>query len=71
MTDHGAPGVGDLVYDPVTRRRATVSDIRGGAAYVLRVAGAHEWTAQEPDRLETITRRADRTDWMYPQHNRP
>ncbi|WP_333771544.1 hypothetical protein [Streptomyces sp. IBSBF 2435] len=65
------PAVGDRVHDAVEDRTATVSDVRGGTVYVLRVAGGLEWHVTDPDRLTIVTRRADRTDWPYPGFRRP
>lgn len=59
--DDGTPWVGDLVYDPVQDRTATLSDVRSNGTHVLRAPGQPEWEAAAPARLEIVTRRADRT----------
>lgn len=66
MSEHTGPWVGDLVHDPVTGRRATLSDVRESGAYVLRAPGGSEWPAEDPAALEIITRRVDRADWPFP-----
>jgi hypothetical protein len=63
VIEHDGPWIGDLVHDPVAGRNATLSDVVGGTTYVLRAAGSAEWTAEDPARLEVVTRRADRDDW--------
>lgn len=70
MTDrrHPGPWVGDLVRDPVAGRTATLTDVRGGTVYVLRAPGQVEWDAEDPARLEIVTRRTDRTDWSTSRH---
>lgn len=54
------PWVGDLVYDPVQDRTATVTDVRSDGVHVLRRPGRPEWVAEDPARLEIVTRRTDR-----------
>lgn len=58
--DASEPWVGDLVYDPIQDRRATLSDVRSDGAHVLRAPGRPEWEAADPARLEIVTRRTDR-----------
>lgn len=70
MTEHEGPWIGDLVLDPATGRRATLSDVRDGNTYVLRAPGGAEWQAQDPKQLEIVTRRTDRTDWPFPGYRR-
>lgn len=67
MTERGdGPWIGDLVHDPIADRRATLSDVSSAGIYTLRAPGGKEWPAEEPERLEIITLRQDRTDWPFP-----
>jgi hypothetical protein len=66
VTEHEGPWVGDLVHDPVVGRRATLSNVSEAGTYVLRAPGGAEWTAEDPARLEIVTRRRDRVDWPFP-----
>jgi hypothetical protein len=66
VTEDEGPWVGDLVLDPVTGRKATLSNVDSSGAYVLRAYGGAEWIAEDPARLEVVTRRKDRTEWPFP-----
>jgi hypothetical protein len=55
--------VGDLVFDPVANRHASVLDVTSDGTYFLRAPqGPAQWIAKDPDRLEIVTKRTDR-DW--------
>jgi hypothetical protein len=66
-----SPWIGDLVLDPVEGRKATLSNVNESGAYVLRAPGGAEWLAEDPARLEIVTKRKDRTDWPFPGYRRP
>ncbi|MFI8364585.1 hypothetical protein ACIGD1_31075 [Streptomyces sp. NPDC085612] len=53
--------VGDLVHDEDADRQGIVTDVRGGALWVLRpVYGTHRWTSPWPERLRVVRTREDR-----------
>jgi hypothetical protein len=44
-----------LIHDEVTDRRGVVTDVRGGAVWVLRPeSGPGQWTSRQPDRLSLL-----------------
>ncbi|MEV6088873.1 hypothetical protein AB0N39_02120 [Streptomyces cellulosae] len=53
-----SPWVGDLIHDEDTERRGIVTDVQGGAVWVLRPeAGPGLWTSEHPDRLTVLESR--------------
>ncbi|MEU6817027.1 hypothetical protein [Streptomyces sp. NPDC046860] len=54
----GKPWVGDAVHDGATGRKAIVTDVQGGEAYVLRphAGGGPAWVAKDAEKLTVITR---------------
>lgn len=53
--------VGDLVFDPITQRQATVLDVKSDGTYFLRTpTGSTQWIAEDPDNLVIVTKRTDR-----------
>jgi hypothetical protein len=52
----GKPWVGDLIHDEDADRNGIVTDVRGGALWVLRPehGGGGEWTSEHPDRLTVV-----------------
>lgn len=54
------PWVGDLVRDRDADRLGIVTDVRGGALWVLRPErGGGRWTSDRPDRLAVVTPREE------------
>lgn len=61
MTGERRPWVGDVVHDEIADRRGIVTDVRGGAVWVLRLeSGPGHWTSRRPERLTVVTRREER-----------
>ncbi|MDQ0749948.1 hypothetical protein QF034_004179 [Streptomyces africanus] len=61
MTGERRPWVGDLVHDEIAGRRGVVTDVRGGAVWVLRPEyGPGQWTSRQPERLAVVTGREER-----------
>ncbi|MGW2466528.1 hypothetical protein [Streptomyces bauhiniae] len=51
----GTAWVGDLVHDEDAGRRGIVTDVRGGAMWVLRPEfGTGQWTSLAPERLTVL-----------------
>lgn len=52
----GKPWIGDQVHDGAADRKAIVTDVRHGTAYVLRPiwGGGDTWEAEDPEKL-TVT----------------
>ncbi|MFJ8729044.1 hypothetical protein [Streptomyces bauhiniae] len=51
----GTAWVGDLVHDEDAGRRGIVTDVRGGATWVLRPEfGTGQWTSLAPERLTVL-----------------
>ncbi|MFH8493881.1 hypothetical protein OG873_21900 [Streptomyces violaceus] len=64
MTGERRPWVGDLIHDETTDRRGVVTDVRGGAVWVLRPeSGPGQWTSRQPDRLRVLKPREERLPW--------
>ncbi|MER7403404.1 hypothetical protein ABT373_13180 [Streptomyces sp. NPDC000070] len=64
MTGERRPGVGDLIHDETTDRCGVVTDVRGGAVWVLRPeSGPGQWTSRQPDRLRVLKPREQRLSW--------
>ncbi|WP_346137890.1 hypothetical protein [Streptomyces coeruleofuscus] len=56
--------MGDLIHDETTDRRGVVTDVRGGAVWVLRPeSGAGQWTSRQPGRLRVLKPREERLPW--------
>ncbi|MFC4328475.1 hypothetical protein ACFPC0_11615 [Streptomyces andamanensis] len=50
--------VGDLVRDEETDRHGVVTDVQGGALWVLRPEhGGGQWTSRRPERLTVVVPR--------------
>ncbi|MEU6083764.1 hypothetical protein [Streptomyces sp. NPDC047108] len=63
MTGRRTPWVGDLIHDRDAGRRGIVTDVRGGALWVLRPeSGPGRWTSPQPDHLVLVTPRARMRD---------
>ncbi|MCR8578078.1 hypothetical protein ACWGJW_21530 [Streptomyces nigrescens] len=61
MSGERRPWVGDLVHDEDADRRGIVTDVRGGAVWVLRPeSGPGRWTSRQPERLTVVTPRERR-----------
>ncbi|MFF3765292.1 hypothetical protein ACFYYR_14560 [Streptomyces sp. NPDC001922] len=57
------PWVGDPVQDEDADRCGVVTDVRGGALWVLRPEhGAGQWTSEHPERLTVVTPRDEIQD---------
>ncbi|MFF8452367.1 hypothetical protein ACF06Q_32425 [Streptomyces leeuwenhoekii] len=53
--------VGDLIHDEEADRRGIVTDVRGGAVWVLRPEyGPGRWSSRQPHRLRVIKTREER-----------
>ncbi|MFH8791268.1 hypothetical protein [Streptomyces sp. NPDC017941] len=53
-----SPWVGDLIHDEDADRRGIVTDVRGGAVWVLRPeAGPGLWTSEHPEPLTVVESR--------------
>ncbi|MEU0189509.1 hypothetical protein ABZ250_06570 [Streptomyces afghaniensis] len=53
--------MGDLVQDETAGRRGVVTDVRGGAVWVLRPeSDPGRWTSRHPERLTVVTPREER-----------
>ncbi|MFF5969057.1 hypothetical protein ACFY64_36260 [Streptomyces collinus] len=62
MTGTRSPWVGDLVRDEANDRLGVVTDVLAGAIWVLRPeCGPGRWTSRTPERLSTVTPRAERS----------
>ncbi|MFJ6631991.1 hypothetical protein ACIQMR_11430 [Streptomyces sp. NPDC091376] len=60
MTGERKPWVGDLIHDTDANRRGVVTDVRGGAVWVLRPeSGPGQWTSRQPERLTVVTPREE------------
>lgn len=61
MSGERRPWVGDLVHDEDADRRGIVTDVRGGAVWVLRPeSGPGRWASRQPERLTVVTPRERR-----------
>ena len=61
MTCARRPWVGDLIHDEIADRRGVVTDVRGGAVWVLRPeSGPGQWTSRQPECLTMVTPREER-----------
>ncbi|MER5972908.1 hypothetical protein ABT112_24785 [Streptomyces sp. NPDC002055] len=57
------PWVGDLVQHEDADRRGVVTDVRGGALWVLRPEhGPGQWASEHPERLTVVTPREEMQD---------
>lgn len=64
MTGERKPWVGDLIHDEIAGRRGVVTDVRGGAVWVLRPeSGPGRWTSRQPERLTVVTPREASRTW--------
>ncbi|MFH9061334.1 hypothetical protein ACH4GM_08990 [Streptomyces coeruleorubidus] len=64
MTGERRPWVGDLIHDETADRRGVVTDVRGGAVWVLRPeSGPGQWISRQPDRLRVLKPREERLPW--------
>ncbi|MEU2155212.1 hypothetical protein ABZ532_09335 [Streptomyces sp. NPDC019396] len=58
MAGERKPWVGDVVHDEEADRRGVVTDVRGGAVWVLRPEyGLEQWTSERPEQLTVVTPR--------------
>ncbi|WP_338781372.1 hypothetical protein [Streptomyces sp. DG1A-41] len=56
--------MGDLIHDEIAGRRGVVTDVRGGAVWVLRPeSGPGRWTSRQPERLTVVTPREASRTW--------
>lgn len=63
MSAKRSPWVGDLIHDEDAGRRGIVTDVQGGAVWVLRPeAGPGRWTSEQPERLSVVTLREEMQD---------
>ncbi|MEU8624077.1 hypothetical protein [Streptomyces sp. NPDC048669] len=54
------PWVGDLIHDGDADRLGIVTDVQGGAVWLLRPeCGYGRWTSGRPDRLTVVTPREE------------
>ncbi|MET7639358.1 hypothetical protein [Streptomyces sp. NPDC005438] len=59
MSEKRSPWVGDLVHDEDTDRDGIVTDVQGGALWVLRpeMGTGRQWTSEHPERLTVLEAR--------------
>ncbi|UUN30469.1 hypothetical protein [Streptomyces sp. FIT100] len=63
MSGERKPRVGDLIHDEDADRHGVVTDVRGGAVWVLRPeSGPGQWTSRHPERLAVVTPREGMLD---------
>ncbi|MDX3855057.1 MULTISPECIES: hypothetical protein [unclassified Streptomyces] len=59
MSGERTPWVGDLIHDEDADRRGIVTDVQGGAVWVLRpeLGPGRWWTSEHPERLTLLESR--------------
>lgn len=60
MTGERTPWVGDLIHNENAGRCGIVTDVRGGAVWVLRPeSGPGQWTSEQPECLTVMSPREE------------
>ncbi|MFD5492433.1 hypothetical protein ACTWJ9_01910 [Streptomyces sp. GDS52] len=60
MTGDRIAWVGDLIHAENADRCGIVTDVRGGAVWVLRPeSGPGQWVSEQPERLTVVTSREE------------